>query len=86
MCFPCVEKIRHIQLGLVVGPDKEKLLDNNFEEMTDDIIKNISLTLWNHNIDRAWFMGTTKGIFTIKSAWELVRHKQKKGKIMTTLG
>ncbi|KAG5606604.1 hypothetical protein H5410_028096 [Solanum commersonii] len=28
--------------------------------------------------DVAWWMGSTQGIFIVKSAWELMRHKQER--------
>lgn len=32
-------------------------------------------------IDEAWWMGASNGIFSVKSAWELLRHKKEEWEI-----
>ncbi|XP_049389010.1 uncharacterized protein LOC125853369 [Solanum stenotomum] len=58
--------------------DREKLLNKISEEMTDYIMESIKPPLEEYINDVAWWMGSTQGIFTDKSAWELMRHKQER--------
>ncbi|KAH0663944.1 hypothetical protein KY285_028886 [Solanum tuberosum] len=46
--------------------------------MTDYIMESIKPPLEEYINDVAWWMGSTQGIFTVKSAWELMKHKQER--------
>ncbi|KAK6788076.1 hypothetical protein RDI58_016601 [Solanum bulbocastanum] len=55
--------------------NRRKLRDCLSEEMTEPIVNNI-LPCTSEMNDKAWWMGSSVGNFTVKSAYHLVRHKR----------
>lgn len=53
-----------------------KLKENISEEMVNYIVNNISPVLTNADNDSPWWMGSTSGDFTVRSAWEDIRKKR----------
>lgn len=53
-----------------------------YEEMVRYIIENISPILNDRGKYKAWWMGNTSGTFSIKSTWELLRHRRKQREIL----
>lgn len=49
--------------------------------MVGYIIDNISLLMKDDEQDKAWRMFNTSGNFTVKSAWEIMRHRREKNEI-----
>lgn len=50
------------------------------EEMVDYIMDNINLALQTDKTDIAWWMRSTSGTFSVKTAWNLLRSRNKKKK------
>ncbi|WMV49304.1 hypothetical protein MTR67_042689 [Solanum verrucosum] len=58
--------------------DIEGLRRALFEEMTVYIANHIKPPEDNHNNDAAWWMGNSEGVFAVKLAWNLVRHRKER--------
>ncbi|WMV13941.1 hypothetical protein MTR67_007326 [Solanum verrucosum] len=62
--------------------NKGKLNQYVSEEMVQYITENISPVLIETGKDKAWWMGSTTGNFTVKSAWDLLRHRRDEREIL----
>ncbi|KAK6791865.1 hypothetical protein RDI58_010946 [Solanum bulbocastanum] len=58
--------------------DRNKLLDYISEEMTDHIMNTISPKINFDLQDVPWWIGSHSGLFSVKSAWELMRRKKQR--------
>ncbi|XP_049372762.1 uncharacterized mitochondrial protein AtMg00310-like [Solanum verrucosum] len=56
--------------------DKEKLCELVSEEVVVQIIKNIKLNVRQDEVGQPWWMLNTSGIFSVKSAFEIVRDRK----------
>jgi len=59
--------------------DEEKLAEYMFTEMVEYVKDNIIPPYREDQNDKVWWMSSTEGDFTIKSAWQIVRIKNEIG-------
>lgn len=71
-CYPMKDTVKFLKEG---GWDYTLLRDLVCKYLVDHVQANLnSACLSDHN-DQLWWTETSKGIFTVKSAWELLRRK-----------
>ncbi|KAG5630392.1 hypothetical protein H5410_002109 [Solanum commersonii] len=56
--------------------DIPKLISKLSEDMVQHIMETIKPPIEGRNDDRPWWMANTEGVFSVKSAWELVKKKK----------
>lgn len=55
------------------------------EGIVDHICEGIKLPISEETMDITWLMGSTSGSFSVKTAWQLVRHRGCKKKVEKNL-